>query len=62
MDVEAVAPAELALHGKDGFLVLVIDIVFVEPGEETLFEQQAHGGSVLSWSSIADWYVDCTIE
>ena len=38
-DVEAVAPAELALHGEDGIAVLGVDIIAVEPGEKTLFEQ-----------------------
>ena len=50
-NVETVAPAELTLYGEDGVVVLVIDIVAVEPGEKTLFEKQTHGKTFLSGDS-----------
>ena len=38
-DMQAVAPAEFSLHGKNSAARLIVDIVAVKPGKEALLEQ-----------------------
>ena len=48
VDVQAVAPAQLALHGENGVPLLVVDVIAVQPGEKPLFEIQPHPRTLLS--------------